>query len=181
LTDQAKRSLYDMIVKSHVRDAVPKTSSYHSNVNVFAENQVPTATKYPKECSSNVPWNPHLNAEQLIFWTLCQHCKGRFQYQLNIMNMVISCHNCKKNFKAQAISISDQQAAPSSVPFGPPKEAPMQAPPKPASKSNRGKSKKGYFTVSKSKPTKPRASKNVGSKRLRQPKPDAKERLNNGR
>lgn len=166
-----------MIVKAHVSDAVPKTSSHHSNANVFAENQVPNATKYPEKYSSNVPWNPHLNAAQLIFWTMCQHCKGRFQYPLSIMNMVIPCHNFKKSFKAQAISISDQQPAPSSVPFGAPKKARMQAPPKPASKSNRGKSKKGCFTVSKSKLKKPRASKNVGSKRLRQPK----ERLNNGR
>ncbi|WJX19452.1 hypothetical protein P8452_09144 [Trifolium repens] len=53
LSDQAKRCLHDMKVKAHVRAAVPKTSSHHSNWNMFAANQVPNATKFQKKRSSN--------------------------------------------------------------------------------------------------------------------------------
>ncbi|KAK2456438.1 hypothetical protein QL285_003805 [Trifolium repens] len=208
LSDQAKRSLHDMKVKAHVRAAVPKkTPSHHSNGNMSAANQVPNATKYPKKSSSKFPSsNPHLNAQQ-TFWTICNHCNTKFQYYFNIMNMTLLCQHCKKPFVALGIS---QQAAPSFVPFASPKVAPMQAPPKPASKSNGGKppgggyaetfmrppypscmktcatgvgkqhkdekSKDGYVPVSK--PMESQASKNVGSKRVRQPEPSSKQRFN---
>ncbi|PNY14503.1 chaperone protein dnaJ [Trifolium pratense] len=206
LSDQAKRSLHDMKVKAHARAAVPKPSSCHSNGNVFAANQVPNATKSQNKSSSNFPSrNPHLNA-QLTFWTMCQHCNTRFQYYFNYVNMTLRCRNCEKSFVAYATS---QPAAPSFVPFVSSKMPPMQAPPKPASKSNGGKppgggyadtfmrsypsymktcatgvgkehkdekSKVGYVPVSK--PMESQASKNVGSKRVRQPDPGSKQRFN---
>ena len=111
LSDQARRSLYDKKVKVHVRTAA---------------NQVPNTTKYWKKVSSNFPWNRRLKTAQLTFWTVCQHCNSRFQYYTNIM--ITACQKC-----------ISQLAAPSFVRFRARKNAPMQAPPKAASKSNGGK------------------------------------------
>jgi len=58
LTDKAKRSLYDMKVKAHVRDSVPKTSYHHSNGNVFtAKNLAECLKKYSSNISSS---NAHM-------------------------------------------------------------------------------------------------------------------------
>ncbi|XP_004495763.1 uncharacterized protein [Cicer arietinum] len=136
LSDQANRSLYDMKLKVHPRTAVPKTSSHQSNGNVSAAKHVPNVTKSRKKCSSNFPsWNPHLKAAQPTFWTTCKHCNTRFNFYTTFFNMAVLCPKCRQSFVAHAFS---HQAAPPFVSTIAPNYAPMQAPPKPASRSNGG-------------------------------------------
>lgn len=123
LADKAKRSLYDMNVKAHVRHAVPKTSYHHSNGNVFAGNQVPNFAEYWKKFSSNISsFNAHLRASMRSCWTICTHCNW-YQFSTYTIYKAPVCLNSKNSFIPLATS---QQVGPSSVPFGAPKVAPMR-------------------------------------------------------
>ncbi|CAL5208538.1 unnamed protein product [Lathyrus oleraceus] len=200
---KVRAHLQEMKVKGNLKAVVPTTSSHHSNGNVFAANQVPNATKHRKNVSSNVPCDPNLKLQ--TFWTACNHCNTRFQFYIYVKNRALVCQNCKKSFIAFGIS---QQTTSSYVPFGAPKAVPTQVPPNPGSTSKDEKplgggsedtfvrstprmktcdtgvgkdhkdekSKNAYVPVSK--PKESQASKNVGSKRVRQPEPDSKERFN---
>jgi hypothetical protein len=127
----------------------PPKPSHHTNGNVFAANQVPNLSEFLKQNASKLSsmteclkknssyissMNAHLKASQQIFWTICTHCNFRFQVYTYNFNKATICLKCKKSF----VALTSYQAAPSSVPFGAPKGSPMQAPPKPASKSNGG-------------------------------------------
>jgi len=110
LTDKAKRSLYDMKVKGHVRHAVPKTSYHHSNGNVYADKNLAECLKKYSSMRS--------------CWTICTHCNWD-QFSTYTMNKAPLCRYCKKSFIPVDTS---KQAGPSSVPFRAPKVAAMQAP-----------------------------------------------------
>lgn len=199
---KVRAHLQEMKVKAHLKTAVPNTSSHHSNKNMFAANHVPIPTKYQKNGSSNVPCDPNLRLQ--TFWTTCSHCNSKFQFYLHVKNRAVVCQSCKISFIAFSVS---PQTTQSSVPFRVSKAVPMQDTTKPGSTSTDGKpvgdgstfvrsytpsmktcangvgkepkdekSKDGCVPVSKPKAS--QASKNVGSKRVRQPEPDSKDRSN---
>ncbi|XP_045803387.1 uncharacterized protein LOC123896967 isoform X3 [Trifolium pratense] len=216
LSDQAKRSLHDMKVKADAGAAVSKTSSRHSNGNMFAANQVPNAS------SSNFPSrNPHLNAQQ-TFWTMCQpepSSKQRFNTRNDDENKDVNVQenhvdpsslNVRRSSRQkQHVSYVETDADDNfDIPFKKPRqnesfnndEVEERSVSEETVLSNTSrdehsdvqedkacatgvrkqhkdeKSKDGYVPVSK--PMESQASKNVGSKRMRQPEPGSKQRFN---
>ncbi|KAL5204858.1 hypothetical protein ABZP36_009729 [Zizania latifolia] len=78
LCDKIKRSHYD-IKRHNVPIKVPKKATY------------PAKKTEANKCS--VPGGQ-------TFWTICSHCQIRFQYYNLVLNSMVCCLNCKRNFFA---------------------------------------------------------------------------------
>lgn len=176
LSDKAMRSLFDMKFKAFVRTVAPKTSSHHSNGNVFAAKNVGNATKHQNKSSSNTPvWNAHQQAEQKVLLKSCKsckHCNDKSRYFTNIPNL--TCRNCSKPLTPDVfVKVKDPPIPPSKSKGGKPPGADtfvrsytsfMKTCP-----TGVGKSKDGYVPASKT--TESHTSADIGSKRVRQSTP----------
>ncbi|XP_027367600.1 uncharacterized protein LOC113873604 [Abrus precatorius] len=192
LSDQVKRSLYDMKFKASVRVAAPKTPLHPSNENVFATKNHGNATNYQKGFYSN-PASSNQQSELSTFWTSCQHCNTKYQYYTHVVNATLRCQKCLKAFKAHAFSFGYQGVTLVYTTVNIKKERPTHGHPKPAcnpvsiKKCDTGvgglckgeESKDGCVPASKAMES--QSSKNVGSKRVRQSAPDARESSNAGK
>lgn len=83
LCDRTKRSHYD-IKRQNASRKVPKH-----------------AKQPPKKTDTNKCSVPGYG---LTFWTICPHCQIRYQYYNNILNTLVCCLNCRKNFFAYNLS-----------------------------------------------------------------------------
>ncbi|KAK7344210.1 hypothetical protein VNO77_13564 [Canavalia gladiata] len=202
LSDQAKRSLYDMKFRTSVSAAPPKTSHHHSNGNVFAAKYDGNVTNYQKDsCSNSTCFNQQSGLR--TFWTSCQHCNTMYQYYTHAMNATLLCQKCMKAFTAHAVHFVYQSVSPAYTSVNIQKEAPTHGHPKPASERNDGRPLDGEHAstfersnpismkkcstgvdghlgakskdgyVPASKAMESQTSKNVGSKRVRQSAPDS--------
>lgn len=98
LTDQAKRSAYDMKCRSLIRTAAPP--SHHSNTDVPAKKHDVNVRNYQNN-SQPTSWSSHHQAPMQTFWTSCNHCHTWYQYYKAILNLTMRCHNCSKRFIAR--------------------------------------------------------------------------------
>ncbi|TKW01313.1 hypothetical protein SEVIR_8G171500v4 [Setaria viridis] len=80
LCDPTKRSQYDLKRKSGFRN-VPK----------------PAKQQPSKKVDSNKRSRPGLGE---TFWTICSHCQIRYQYYIKVLNTMVQCMSCKRNFFA---------------------------------------------------------------------------------
>ncbi|PUZ45288.1 hypothetical protein GQ55_8G210100 [Panicum hallii var. hallii] len=80
LCDPTKRSHYDLKRKNGFRN-VPK----------------PAKQQPSKKTESNKRSRPGPGE---TFWTICSHCQMRYQYFINILNTMVVCVSCQRNFFA---------------------------------------------------------------------------------
>ena len=80
LCDPTKRSQYDLKRKNVFRN-VPKPAKQQSS----------------KKTESNKRSRPGPGE---AFWTICPHCQMRYQYLINILNTMVLCMSCRRNFFA---------------------------------------------------------------------------------
>ncbi|XP_062182427.1 uncharacterized protein LOC133886669 [Phragmites australis] len=97
LCDRAKRSQYDIKRKNGFRN-VPKQSKQQPSKRTDANK-------------GSVPGSGP------TFWTICPHCQIRYQYYSYILNNMVLCLNCKKNFFAYHLKEHPMPTS-SSVPNG---------------------------------------------------------------
>ncbi|RDX96406.1 DnaJ-like subfamily B member 12, partial [Mucuna pruriens] len=164
LSDQAKRSLYDIKFGASVtvRVDVPKTSHPYSNVDEFSSKHDASVTNYQKNSNSHQYPNGNVCASkhdakatnyqnsdskstgfneqvgQKTFWTSCQHCNTKYQYCILVVNATLHCRQCLKSFKAHVINFSYQGVSPVFTSVNSQKDTPMSVPPTPASESTGG-------------------------------------------
>ncbi|RXH82355.1 hypothetical protein DVH24_036696 [Malus domestica] len=100
LTDQAKRSVYDMKCRAQVKTGSSVPSAHPSNGNAFVRKQNDTS-------QSQSPPD--------TFWTHCPFCKIKYQYVKDFANRLLRCQKCRKAFIAQDLGIQSQGAHPESV------------------------------------------------------------------
>ncbi|XP_061347361.1 uncharacterized protein LOC133292888 [Gastrolobium bilobum] len=141
LSDQAKRSSYDMKFRTFAKTAAPKTSYHPSNGNTFSAKHSVNATNDQKNSDSNSTFrNAHQQAEQQTFWTSCKHCNTKYQYYKFFVNATLRCLKCLKTFTAQNSAYQGVPPVDTWTSSNFQKVTLVHGPPKPASESNGGKS-----------------------------------------
>ncbi|KAK7391956.1 hypothetical protein VNO78_20380 [Psophocarpus tetragonolobus] len=179
--------------------ATKKNSKAHhySNGNAFTAN----ATNYQQNSRPN-PTAFNNQARQMTFWTSCQHCNTKHQFFIQFVNAALRCPQCSNPFKAHVISVSPSMFTSANTSANIQKEAQMHGRPKPTSESTGGKPADGEHAgifarsnpmcaagvgthckgekskddcIPASKDMESQASKNIGSKRVRQTAPDSGE------
>ncbi|CAN6582036.1 unnamed protein product [Malus baccata var. baccata] len=128
LTDQAKRSTYDMKCRAQVKTGSSIPSAHPSNGNLFVRKQNDTPqSQFPPD----------------TFWTCCPFCKIKYQYFKDFANRLLRCQKCRRAFVAQDLGIQSQDAHPESVgnQFPNRKEPPNQGTSNAAPQSNGGTGK----------------------------------------
>ena len=133
LSDQAKRSSFDMKYRVAMRTPAPKPSSHQANGNPSVQQHYGATNnlqhfprpQYPVQYSY-----PQANAQ--TFWTCCPFCGIRYQHYKDFVNKMLICQNCMKNFIAHDMGV--QGASPGSVRG----QFPNQGPPKVPSQCNNG-------------------------------------------
>ncbi|GAV64201.1 DnaJ domain-containing protein/DUF3444 domain-containing protein [Cephalotus follicularis] len=155
LTDQTKRSAYDMKCRAAMRTTAPKPPIHQSNRN--------SSIKKPYGVPHNVPIAPRNNfpstsrpqstgshifqeAKLPTFWTICKNCGIRYQYYREFVNRDLRCQNCQKTFTAHDLGIHGVPPGYARTQFPSPKEVPNQGPFKVVSQSNDEKSTGTKFT-----------------------------------
>lgn len=120
LTDQTKRSQYDMKCRVSIRPVAPKPPSYQSHNNSFT-GATNSSSNVPSQFSGSYSrqWAPHMT-----FWTTCQFCHVRYQYFREYVNRVLRCQNCGKSFTA--FDFGPQPVPPGSSQFPGQKQVPYQ-------------------------------------------------------
>lgn len=99
LTDEAKRSTFDLKWRGVVRNAAPNSSLHQSNGNTSVQKDDRAAKNH-----QNIPhsiftgWQQYQQAHLNTFWTCCPFCKVRYQYYKGFQDRMLNCQNCKKNF-----------------------------------------------------------------------------------
>lgn len=94
LSDQAKRSLYDMKYTCSLRTAVPMPPP-HVKKQSTAENNLQS---FPHPYTNSYPYQQA--TVQQTFWTWCPNCSMRFQYYRDLVNKLVRCQSCSKGFIA---------------------------------------------------------------------------------
>lgn len=109
LSDQGKRSMYDLKVKASVRNAAPKAPPHQVNRNANASKQFvgPDVAK-SQFTGSNIhkQASTHINGKE-TFWTCCPFCNTWYQYYRDIVNRHMRCRNCSKFFTAYDLGAQD--------------------------------------------------------------------------
>ncbi|XP_061348457.1 uncharacterized protein LOC133293855 [Gastrolobium bilobum] len=196
LSDQTKRSSYDIRIRVLGGNTAPKAPSHHSNGSSFGSKCDGNARNYQNTFNSHSrTWSSHQRDEQQTFWTSCQHCNTRYEYYKTIVNATLRCQQCSKSFRAHDLGHQGVSPGYTRSSFDNQKEAPKHVSPKAASKSNGGKpcgrgqedkfvrsfpvskTKGGVETSNRatSKAKESQSSTNVGSKRARQSASDSRD------
>ena len=107
LSDQGKRSAYDMKYRVSLKHTAPKPPPHQLNRNSFVRKQYGVQNNFPNVANPHgISLNPHqqtqpgLSDGQQTFWTCCPFCSIRYQYYRDIMNRVLRCQTCQKSFIA---------------------------------------------------------------------------------
>ncbi|XP_043709614.1 uncharacterized protein LOC122658637 [Telopea speciosissima] len=111
LTDQQKRSLYDMKCKDLVRSAAPKPPRQPVKRNTSARKPCGPQNNFMNTTSQQFTGlnmrqqqqkqnPPEFPNDQQTFWTICTFCGIRYQYYRNILNKSLRCQSCSKPFIA---------------------------------------------------------------------------------
>ncbi|KAM0855203.1 hypothetical protein ACQ4PT_049921 [Festuca glaucescens] len=104
LTDNSKRSVYDMKRRGSVRVAAARPSPYQQ------EREAAPA----RPVNLQQPANP---AGPATFWTICSNCGMRYQYYTTLLKKAIRCQSCMKPFIAHDLNnqpvppVAKQQSA----------------------------------------------------------------------
>ncbi|KAL4202570.1 hypothetical protein AMTRI_Chr02g221760 [Amborella trichopoda] len=114
LSDRGKRSLHDMKIRAYMSNPkpaprrqpqAPARASNARKQSGVQNNFVPNHTG-PQFSGLTRPPQPNAPANVTgTFWTLCPHCRVRYQYYSNIMNRPIRCQSCFKTFIAYNIGM----------------------------------------------------------------------------
>lgn len=147
LTDQAKRSLYDMKLRLPVRNSAPKPPPHQVNRNSnFVRTPYGVQNNFSNVSNSQFTGlnNPHKQTQsgpsdgRQTFWTACPYCSMKFQYYRDILNRYLRCQSCEKPFTAYDLGAESMQRGPNLTqpPFPFQKEVPNQGTFKAASQSN---------------------------------------------
>ncbi|KAF8394498.1 hypothetical protein HHK36_020708 [Tetracentron sinense] len=106
LSDQAKRSLYDMKRRASLRTALPKPQANRNSyvrkqpgvqnnfVNIATPQSMGLNSRQQQQAQQGFP-----NIRQ-TFWTICPFCGIRYQYYRDIVNRSLRCQSCSKPFIA---------------------------------------------------------------------------------
>lgn len=107
LSDQEKRSVYDMRHQMSLKHGASKAPPHQLNRNTFVRKQYGAQNSFPNVANPHVmgvnlhkPTQPSLADDQQTFWTCCPFCSLRYQYHMNIMNRTLRCPTCQKSFVA---------------------------------------------------------------------------------
>lgn len=133
LSDQAKRSNYDMKYRVALRTPAPKPSIHQSNRTSSVQQQYGATNNlqnFPR--AQYAAQYPYPQAHSPTFWTCCPFCSVRYQYYKDYVNKQLLCQSCFKNFIAHDTGM--QGAAPGYVW----NQFPNQGPPKVPSQCNNG-------------------------------------------
>ncbi|KAJ8619572.1 hypothetical protein MRB53_028101 [Persea americana] len=126
LTDQSKRSLYDMKRAVNTRTTGARQAPPHMNKNSHARKQPNIQNKFPNDAASQFPGLSQQQTQPLTFWTVCPFCGIRYQYYQSVMNRALRCQNCQKPFIAYAINAQGTQAGANSGQYWNPSGIPQQ-------------------------------------------------------
>ncbi|XP_062084612.1 uncharacterized protein LOC133790833 [Humulus lupulus] len=111
LSDQAKRSSYDMKYRVVKRTAPPKPSIHHSNAGASVQQQYGASVNlqnFPR--AQYAAQYPYQQTQPVTFWTCCPFCNVRYQFYKDFVNKLLLCTNCLKNYVAHDMGV---QGAPS--------------------------------------------------------------------
>ncbi|XVF56927.1 hypothetical protein PTKIN_Ptkin06aG0159900 [Pterospermum kingtungense] len=180
LSDQMKRSQYDMKCKISVKTA-PKPTYQPSNRASSANSQYEFMNNYKNGSSKFTASDSYQQAQHLTFWTLCSVCGSKYRYFKDFANKPVVCPTCGSSVIARDLGPEGY----SWRQFSNQKEIPNQGPCKVFSQCNGGKPSSIHFSHVFAEPTSfPKAGSSVplgGSKKQgvqmcqphEVPKPDA--------
>ncbi|PON73984.1 DnaJ domain containing protein [Parasponia andersonii] len=134
LSDQAKRSSFDVKYRVAMRTPAPKPSIHQSNGNSHVQQQYVATNNlqsFPRP-QYNAAQHPYSHAQANTFWTCCPFCNLRYQFYKDFVNKMLLCQNCHKNYIAHDMGM---QGAPPGSFRG---QFPNQGPPKVPSQCNNG-------------------------------------------
>lgn len=109
LTDQAKRSLYDMKRAVNTRTTGTRQAPPHMNKNSHARKQPNVQNNFTNDGAPQFSGTNQQQTQTLTFWTACPFCGIRYQYYQSVMNRALRCQNCQKPFIAYAINAQGTQ------------------------------------------------------------------------
>ncbi|XVF42546.1 hypothetical protein PTKIN_Ptkin01aG0372100 [Pterospermum kingtungense] len=135
LTDQMKRSLYDMKCRVSVKTAPKETSSQSKRTSSEFRNN------YQNGSSNFTASYSYQQAQHLTFWTLCSACGIKCLYYKDFVNRLLLCPSCGSSFIARDLGPQGY----SSNRFSNQKEVPNQGPCKVSSQHNGGKPSGTHF------------------------------------
>ncbi|XVF06581.1 hypothetical protein REPUB_Repub06bG0061700 [Reevesia pubescens] len=133
LTDQTKRSQYDMKCRVSVKTA-PKTTSHPSN-RASSVNQYEFTNNYQNGSSKFTASFSYQQTQHLTFSTLCSACGFKYQYLKDFVNRLLCCPTCGSTFIARDLGPQGYSWSQ----FSNQQEIPNQGPCKVSSQSNGGK------------------------------------------
>ncbi|KAK9930258.1 hypothetical protein M0R45_027301 [Rubus argutus] len=138
LADKEKRSMYDIKYRVLARPgAIPKTTAYQSNIDLFVKKYTDAATNPQNIPQSQMPPN--------TFWTQCPFCLSKFKYYRDFVDRLLRCQRCWKAFEAFELREGVQHPESARNQFSKHHEPPSQGPSNLAAQSNGG-TEKGNFT-----------------------------------
>ncbi|XWS64843.1 hypothetical protein CRYUN_Cryun05aG0039100 [Craigia yunnanensis] len=100
LTDQTRRSQYDMKCRISVKTA-PKATSHQPNRASSVNSQFEFTNNYQNGPSKFTASYSYQQAQHLTFWTLCSACGIKYQYYKDFVNRLLHCPNCGTSFIAR--------------------------------------------------------------------------------
>ena len=132
LTDQTRRSQYDMKCRISVKTS-PKATSHQPNRASSVNSQYEFTNNYQNGPSKFTASYSYQKAQHQTFWTLCSACK--FRCYKEIAKILLRCPNCETFFNARDLGPQGYSWSQ----FSNQKEVPNQGPCKVSSQCNDGK------------------------------------------
>uniref|UniRef100_A0A1D1YUT1 Curved DNA-binding protein n=1 Tax=Anthurium amnicola TaxID=1678845 RepID=A0A1D1YUT1_9ARAE len=105
LTDQAKRSLYDMKRKVTIPTVGQRPRPHQPDKSSNAKKQPGIRNIYQNNATAPFPQQQTQTAYAAqTFWTVCPSCGIRYQYYRTMINKALHCQKCSKPFIANDIN-----------------------------------------------------------------------------
>ncbi|KAK8712918.1 hypothetical protein V6N13_148146 [Hibiscus sabdariffa] len=98
LSDQTKRSQYDLKCRISVKTA-PKSTSRRSK-KASARGQSESSNNHQNGSSKFTASYAYQQAQHQTFWTLCSACGVKYQYHIEFVNRLLHCPTCGFHFIA---------------------------------------------------------------------------------
>ncbi|XP_021283227.1 uncharacterized protein LOC110415816 [Herrania umbratica] len=144
LTDQMRRSQYDMKCRISARTA-PKPTTHQSNRASSFNSQYGSTNNYQNGSSKFTASYSYQQAQHLTFWTFCSACGIKYQYYKDFVNRLLHCPTCGTSFIARDLGPQGLSRGYPGNQFSNQKEVPNQGPCKVSSQCNGGKPSGVHF------------------------------------